>query len=122
MMGNFQKAHDNFTKANMLFKRTKDPRGIIYCSLGLGEVDFLEGRKANAMKRLMMAFHAAVKHGFTIEKCHAATLLSHINKNNPASPPFSKGGQGGFAEKTDNKCYNSLGLKLKFQGLPFNIP
>ena len=133
MMGNFQKAHDNFTKANMLFKRTKDPRGIIYCSLGLGEIDFLEGRKANAMKRLRMAFHAAVKHSFTIEKCHAATLLSHMNVGNlpisPGVPPYQedikkgiKGWQGGFSEKTDNKCYNSLGLKLKFQGLPFNIP
>jgi hypothetical protein len=122
MMGSLQKARDNFMKAMLLFRRTKDPRGIIYCSLGIGEIDFLSGGKAIAVKRLRMAFHEAVKHSFAIEKCHAALLLSYINKNNPPLPPFSKGGQGGFSEKTDNKCYNRLGLKLKVQGLPFNIP
>jgi tetratricopeptide (TPR) repeat protein len=119
--GNFQKARANFIEAMLLFKRTKDARGIVYCNLGLGEIDFLSERKAIAIKRLQMAFHDAVSNSFAIEKCYATTFLSFINKNNPPSPPFSKGGQEGFSEKT-NTCYNRLGLKLKFQGLPFNIP
>jgi hypothetical protein len=48
--------------------------------------------------------------------------MSYMNKNNPPSPPFSKGGMGGFSGKIDNGCYDRLGLKLMFQGLPLNIP
>jgi tetratricopeptide (TPR) repeat protein len=122
MEENFQEARDNFIKAMLLFRRTKDPRGIVYCNLGLGELDLLSERKVNAINRIRMAFDDAVKNSFAIEKCHAALLLSYINKNNLPSPPLSKGEQGKFSEKINNKCYNRLGLKLKFQGLPFNIP
>jgi tetratricopeptide (TPR) repeat protein len=122
MMENFKEARDNFIKAMLLFKKTRDPRGIIYCRLGLGELDFLEGREAIAMRQLNSALFESIKNSFAIEKCHAKTILSYINKNNPPPPHFSKGEQGGFSEKIDDRCYNRLGLKLKFQGLPFNIP
>lgn len=133
MAGNFQKARDNFMKAMLLFRRTKDPRGIIYCSLGLGEIDFLSGGKAMAVKRLRMAFQDAVRNSFAIEKCHAATLLSYMNVGNLPMGPYGHPYQGGIKRGTkegpdrftgmiDNRCYNRLGLKLKFQGLPFNIP
>jgi len=133
MMGNLKKASDNFIEAMLLFNKTKDQRGIIYCRLGLGEIDFLEGRKASAMKRLRVALYESIKNNFAIEKCHAAVVLSYMNKNNPLTPPFNsplgkggyrgvKGVQGGFSGKIDDRCYNSLGLRLKFRGLPFNIP
>ena len=131
MMGNLKKASDNFIGAMLLFNKTKDPRGTIYCRLALGEIDFLEGRKASAMKRLRLALSESVKNNFAIEKCHAVAVLSYVN--NPLTPPFnsplSKGGyrgvkgvQKGFSGKIDDSCYNSLGLRLKFHGLPFNIP
>jgi hypothetical protein len=121
-MGNFKKARDNFIKAMLLFKKTRDPRGIIYCRLGLGELDFLEGREAIAMRKLNGALFESIKNSFAIERCHASTILSYMNKNNPPTPPFNKGGQGGLSEKIDDRCYNTLGLRLEFQGLPFNIP
>jgi tetratricopeptide (TPR) repeat protein len=104
MMGNFGKARDSFIKAMLLFKRTKDPRGIIYCILGIGELDLLEGRKAHAVRQLRVALRESMKNDFAIERTHAQTIISCI---------------GG---KIDKSSYNRLGLKLKFQGLPFNIP
>jgi tetratricopeptide (TPR) repeat protein len=129
MIRNFHKARDNFRNAMLLFKKTKDPRGIVYCRLSLGEIDFLEGRKARAVKHLDTAFREAAEKGFAIEKCHAATILSYISENNPPMPLGQKGMKKGaekrqvrFSEKINDKCYNRLGLKLKFRGLPFNIP
>lgn len=104
MMGNFKKARDNFIKAMLLFNKTKDPRGIIYCKLALGELDFLEGKKANAIKLLKEAFHESMKNGFALEKIHAKTFISYIEG------------------KLNKSSYNKLGLKLKFQGIPFNMP
>lgn len=128
MMGNFKKARDNFIKAMLLFKKTKDPRGIIYCRLGLGELGLLEGRKVNAMRQLKTALSESTKNKFAIERCHAAAILSCMNENNPPAPYF-KGGyrgvkweQAGLSGNIDDRCYNKLGLKLKFQGIPFNMP
>jgi len=104
MMRNFQKARENFLRSMLLFKKTKDPRGNIYCRLGLGEISFLSGKKVSAMKYLNVSLADAINYKFAVERCHAETILSCIN------------------EKTDDKCYNRLGLELKFQELPFNIP
>lgn len=128
MMGNFKRARDNFIKAMLLFNKTKDQRGVIYCKLAIGELDFLEGRKANAVKQLGTALSESVKNGFAIEKCHAAVISSYIDKNNPSIPCFKKRHRGdkckqaGFSEEIYNRCYKKLGLKLRFYGLPFNMP
>ncbi|MEW6213858.1 MAG: tetratricopeptide repeat protein [Nitrospirota bacterium] len=122
MIGNYKRGRDYFIRAMMLFKKTKDPRGIIYCRLGLGELDFLEGKNAVAKRRLTAALYESAKNSFAVEKCHAATILSYMN--NPPKSPFKipPYPQGRFSRKIDNRCYNRLGLKLRFQGLPFNIP
>lgn len=129
MTRNFHKARDNFQNAMLLFKKTKDSRGIVYCRLGLGELDFLEGRKALARMHLDMAFQEAAEKGFAIEKCHAAMILSYISENYPfvtlcrrGMKKGTKGEQIGLPEKINDKCYNRFGLRLKFRGLPFNIP
>jgi tetratricopeptide (TPR) repeat protein len=122
MIGTFNKARDNFIKAMLLFKKTKDPRGIVYCRLGLGEIAFLKGKKAIAKRQILASLCGSSKNSFAVEKCHATTLMSYMNKNNPPCPPLLKGCKEKFSEKIDNGCYNRLGLKLGFQGLPFNIP
>ncbi|PIV42895.1 MAG: hypothetical protein COS27_06110 [Nitrospirae bacterium CG02_land_8_20_14_3_00_41_53] len=104
MIGNLNKARDNFIKAMLLFKKTKDPRGMIYCRLGLGEIALLKGKKAVARRHFLASLHGSMKNSFAIEGCHATTILSFMNG------------------KIDNTCYNRPGLKLRFQGLPFNIP
>jgi len=129
MTGDFNKAEDNFVKAMLLFEKTKDPRGIVYCRLGLGEIALLKAKKVVAKRHLKASLDASIKNSFAVEKCHATTLITFLN--NPPSPPFSKGGQrgimrkwrqGGFSGEIDNRCYNKLGLKLGFQNLPLNIP
>lgn len=104
MIGNYKRARDYLIRAMLLFKKTKDPRGIIYCKLGLGELNFLEGRMANAKRQLKAALYDSTKNSFAVEKYYAKTILSYMDG------------------KIDNECYNRLGLKLRFQGLPFNIP
>ncbi|MEW6675269.1 MAG: tetratricopeptide repeat protein [Nitrospirota bacterium] len=104
MIGDYKRARDYFIRAMLLFKKTEDLRGIIYCRLGLGELNFLEGRKTHAKRQLKAALYDSTKNSFAVEKCHAKTILSYMDG------------------KIDNGCYNKLGLKLRFQGLPFNIP
>lgn len=125
MMGDYKKAQDNFIKALLLFKKTNDQRGIIYCKFGIGELNILQNKKKNAIRLLREAFHESMKNGYDVEKCHAGLILSYIYKN----IPFIKGVQimvnkelMPFSEKIDIRCYKRLGLKLKFQGLPFNMP
>jgi len=104
MMGSYKKARDCFNKSMLIFKKTKDPRGIIYFMLGLGELDFLEGRKGRALRRLQAALAEAGRYRFAVEKCHATVIISYIRG------------------KLFDRCYNKLGLKNLFQGLPFNTP
>jgi tetratricopeptide (TPR) repeat protein len=122
MIGNYKKAHDYLIKAIMLFRKTRDPKGLIYCRLGLGEIDILKGKKTFARRHLLASLHESIQHNFAVEKCHAKALIMYMDRNNPPTTPFGKGGQGGFSGKIDNECYNKLGLKLRFQGLPLNIP
>jgi hypothetical protein len=110
MTGKLNNARNNFIKAMLLFKKTKDPRGIVYCRLGLGEIALLKGRKAAARRHFLASLYGSTKNSFAVEKCHARTLTACMNFG------------GGFSGKIDDGCYNRLGLKLGFQVLPFNIP
>ena len=130
MIGKFSIARYYFMKAMTLFRNTKDPRGIIYCKLGFGEIFLLNGKTEVAKRHILAAQADAKNNNFALEQCYADTLISFMT-NNPPQSPFSKGGQkgvvskgglGGFSGKIHNACYNQLGLKLKFQELPLNIP
>jgi tetratricopeptide (TPR) repeat protein len=129
LMGNDRKARDCFIRSKKLFQKTKDPRGIIYCRLGLGQLSLIAGRNAFAKNSIEASLTESMDHGFSVEACHAEALLSYIDFHNPPSPPLSKGGpKGGNGQKRGLsgergvRCYNRLGLKLRFQGLPLNIP
>ena len=104
MTGDLNKAHDYLTDSMGLFKRTKDPRGICYCLLGLGEIALLRGKKVSAMKHISAARETATRNNFGIEKCYVKTILTLLDG------------------KIDNTCYNELGVKIRFRGLPLNIP
>jgi tetratricopeptide (TPR) repeat protein len=105
MLGEYGKASDYFKKAMANFKKTRDPRGAIYCMLGQGEIALMTGRKTSAEKYLVSALKESVTHRFAVEKCYADTLKSFVLRG-----------------KTDNACYDRLGLKLRFHELPLNIP
>lgn len=120
MIGDYKKARDNFRRALILFKKTKDSRGIIYCNLSLGEIAFLQDKKTEALRLLKEAFYKSLKNGYAIEKCHAGVILSYVLKDISASKKKQLKIKR-FSE-IDDRCYNRLGLKIRFQGLPFNIP
>jgi len=104
MTRNLNKAHGYLTDSMGLFTKTKDPRGICYCLLGLGEIALLRGKKALARRQILAAGGKAMKNNFSIEKCYVDTMLSLLDG------------------KIDNTCYNELGMKIRFRGLPLNIP
>lgn len=104
LIGNDKKAHDYFIHSMKLFQKTKDTRGTIYCRLGLGQLSLIDGRNALAKKYIEASLTESMNNGFRVEACHAKILLSFLHG------------------KKDNRCYNSLGLRLRFHGLPLNIP
>ena len=62
------------------------------------------GIEIKSQKEIESAFTESMDHGFRVEACHSKNLLSFMNR------------------KRNVRCYNRLGLKLRFQGLPLNIP
>ena len=98
-----------FTSAALRnFKRTKDPRGVIYCDMLLGEMDFMRGRNAAAEKRLRLALLSAGKYGFSLEQCHAKTLLALL--------------PGASGKAVPSACYKRIGVNIHTISIPFNMP
>jgi hypothetical protein len=124
MNGKHQKARDQMMKAMQYFKETKDPRGIIYCRLGLGEIAFLTGDRPRAEKHLVSARKALAKHRFAVEDCHAKTLHSIINRpcHEISSVSQRKSRKSTSGDISRDSCYQRLGLNLQFHSLPLNIP
>lgn len=106
MEGDFDNARLYIKKALRNFRRTKDPRGIIYCGLTLGEIDFMEGKRGVAEKRFLSALVSAATHNFKLEKCHAEIMLKYIKGQNSKI----------------TSCYKKMGINLEFSGIPFNMP
>ncbi len=105
MTGKLRAAEDCFEKAAGNFRKTRDVRGLIYCRLGLSELDMLRGDRARAKKRLGAALRGSTQMRFALEGCHSRQLLNHL------------GDKG-----ADDKCYRALGSRLRFGAFPFNIP
>jgi len=107
-----------------LFKETKDPRGISYCRLGLGEIAFLTGDTTRAEKHLAAARKTLAKHHFAVEECHAKTLQEIIDRQRAAMSSFvrRKNDKSSGTGIYEESCYHRLGLNLRFHSLPLNIP
>lgn len=119
MTGDYKKARSSFTKAKQFFKKTKDPRGLIYCELGSGEIALIEGKNSLAGKYLLSAMEGSTDYGFAVEKCYAETAISFMDSLSRRPGKVEK---VSFQGKTAETCYNRLGLRLRFQALPLNIP
>jgi hypothetical protein len=59
MIGEYQRARREITQAQKNFRKTKDPRGLIYCEMALGQIDFLHGRRKQARGRFQAAYKEA---------------------------------------------------------------
>ena len=89
------------------FKKTKDYRGKVYYFLTVSQTEVLKGNNKIAKQYLSRAISYAEKYGFNLELCHGKNLYEFLDK------------------KTDTKnsgCHNILGIKIHFDGIPFNIP
>lgn len=94
-----------FEKAAEHFRRTRDTRGLVYCRLGMCELELLRDNRTSSRRKALTALRDSLKKGFALESCHSRTLLNYLETGD-----------------IDNKCYNTVGSKLKFGGFPFNIP
>ena len=94
-------------KAAANFRKTKDPRGLIYCDMIFAEAHFMKGQKANAVKILSAAAKSCEAYGFKLEKCHSETLIALMNSE---------------GKRKVSSCYGRLGVNLKPDSAPFNIP
>ncbi len=108
MKGDFPQAATFISAALRNFKKTRDPRGVIYCDMLIGEMDFMRGRNAAAGKRLGLALSSAGKYGFQLEQCHAKTLLAFL--------PGAKG------KAVPSASYKRIGVDIHTFSIPFNMP
>lgn len=122
LIGNNKKAHDYFINSMKLFQKTKDPRGIIYCRIGLGQLSLIDGRSALAKKYIETSLTESMNKRFRVEAYYAKILQSCINSNTLPSHALRKRAKWRFSGKREVRCYNTLGLKLRIQSLPLNIP
>jgi tetratricopeptide (TPR) repeat protein len=130
LIGNNVKANNYLLRSMKLFQETKDARGIIYCRLGLGQLALIDREDSLAKRHIEASLNASLKNSFRVETCHAKILMSLIDHygNSLHSQLDKQGSVGdnreirGFHGKRYLRCYNSLGLKLRVQGLPMNIP
>jgi tetratricopeptide (TPR) repeat protein len=108
MKKDFHQAETYTNAAMRNFKKTKDPRGLIYCNMLLGEMDFMRGKNASAVKRLRGALLEAKNYGFSLEQCHANTLLAFL--------------AGASSETVPLSCYKRIGVVIHTASIPFNMP
>jgi tetratricopeptide (TPR) repeat protein len=89
LIGKIDRAGKSFDESARFFKETKDPRGQIYCILGIGEIDYLRGKKKKGMNAFMKSQRLADKYKFGVEKKYAGQLLRAVNsgKGIPANLP-----------------------------------
>jgi tetratricopeptide (TPR) repeat protein len=89
MTGHMDRAVKSFKEAAAFFRQTKDPRGMIYCILGKGEVDYLCGRKKKGTDAFLKALKMTDEHGFRLEKKYARRLLRYslLDRGFPVNLP-----------------------------------
>lgn len=78
MMNRFSGAKKDFLYAQKLFKETKDERGLSYCELSMGELEFLKGRRTATMPLFKKALKRARAFSFGVEIRHANRLINAL--------------------------------------------
>lgn len=98
-------------KAMTNFRKTRDPRGLIYCELTLGEIGVLSSDRGRAEKRFRTALKSAERHRFMLEICHARKLLSLL------SPAVNQ-----RRANSIDQCYRKIGARLEAMSFPVSMP
>ncbi|CAG1065641.1 hypothetical protein BAC1_01227 [uncultured bacterium] len=79
LIGRDAEAQKDFKAAEALFMETRDRRGLIYCALSTGELDFKKDRK-KGVKAFGSALKKAEKLGLGVESRYARELLAAAQK------------------------------------------
>lgn len=87
ILGQDKEALKDFNEAAALFKETRDRRGLIYCALSVGELDFKKDRK-KGVRAFTSALKKAEALGLGVESRYARELLKAA-KDAPDSIPLN---------------------------------
>jgi len=87
ILGRNAEALKDFQESAGLFKETRDRRGLIYCELSAGELDFKQDRK-KGVRAFSSALKKAEKLGLGVESRYARELLLAAQKS-PESIPLN---------------------------------
>jgi tetratricopeptide (TPR) repeat protein len=80
LKGDHETAKKHIAEARKNFRRTRDPRGLIYCDLADGEMAWIEGRDKSAIRLVWKALASATAYRFRLEQCHARLLAANVKK------------------------------------------
>src|SRR5581483_11108607 len=108
MRGDYRRSANEFSRAQNLFRETRDHRGTIYCRLGAGELAFLQGKSQRAQHEFTRSLEDARRLGYHAEACHALAGLALID---PA-PDWT----------IVKKAYRQCGLYFTPLPPPLNLP
>ena len=89
MLSRLPEARRDFLYAQQLFKETRDERGLSYCELSLGELEFLKGGRAKAMLLFKKALKRARRFSFAVEIKYANRLLQALKSKSWERFPFN---------------------------------
>jgi tetratricopeptide (TPR) repeat protein len=79
MLGDHNWSAEAFTRAQALFRDTRDHRGAIYCRLGVGELALLQGKEIRAKRAFTRSLEQAKGYGYHAEACHALCGLALVD-------------------------------------------
>ena len=85
MLGRSEDALKDFKEAKALFRQTKDKRGLVYCQLTIGQIEFARN-EAKGVKTLAEAYTRARDLKLAVEARYAKTLLAAAEKDPSALP------------------------------------
>src|SRR5262245_50727674 len=108
MLGDYKRSAGALTRAQALFRDTRDHRGFIYCRLGVGELALLQGREKIARRAFTRSLEQAKRYGYHAEACHALCGLALIDPD----PDWV----------TVKKAYRTCGLYFAPLPPPLNLP
>jgi tetratricopeptide (TPR) repeat protein len=108
MLGNYKQSAEAFTRAQALFRDTRDHRGLIYCRLGIGELALLQKKEKLAYLAFARSLEQAKRYGYYAEACHALCGLALIEPDTDWA--------------TVKKAYRACGLHFSPPPPPLNLP
>lgn len=110
----FDMAKNYLSRAIKNFKKTKDMRGVAYCKLTQGEIEFLEGHQTKALRTFKSVLKITDSYDFVLERCHAKSLINitlQLKKHGISKAIISP-----------SECYKKIGVFYHLDNIPSKMP